>query len=73
MHVFVYIHSTCLFLFLFYNVFSAPRFSSYQQQDSQELLRYLLDALRNEEVYVSRVPVCISHWYSIVSMLAIEG
>jgi ubiquitin carboxyl-terminal hydrolase 16/45 len=28
----------------------APRFRSYQQQDSQELLRYLLDALKTEEI-----------------------
>ena len=31
----------------------APRFSGYHQQDSQELLRYLLDALRSEEITVS--------------------
>ena len=29
------------------------RFAGYKQQDSQELLRYLLDSLRNEEVDVS--------------------
>ena len=30
--------------------FSAPRFRGWQQQDSQELLRYLIDGLRQEEV-----------------------
>jgi ubiquitin carboxyl-terminal hydrolase 16/45 len=30
----------------------APRFSGYQQQDSHELLRYLLDNLRTEETKV---------------------
>ena len=30
----------------------APRFNGYQQQDSQELLRYLLDSLRAEEIFV---------------------
>ena len=32
--------------------FRASRFSGYHQQDSQELLRYLLDSLRSEEIYV---------------------
>ena len=31
----------------------APRFSSFQQQDSQELLRYLLDSMRSEEINVN--------------------
>ena len=31
----------------------APRFRGYQQQDSQELLRYLLDSLKMEEANVS--------------------
>ena len=30
-----------------------PRFKGYQQQDSHELLRYLLDAMKNEEQKVS--------------------
>lgn len=29
-----------------------PRFKGYQQQDSHELLRYLLDAMKNEELKV---------------------
>ena len=33
----------------------ASRFAGYKQQDSQELLRYLLDSLRNEEIGVRRV------------------
>ena len=39
----------------------APRFRGYQQQDGQELLRYLLDALRTEEVHVSLLAtyVCV--------------
>ncbi|XP_019499185.1 PREDICTED: ubiquitin carboxyl-terminal hydrolase 45 [Hipposideros armiger] len=32
----------------------APRFKSFQQQDSQELLHYLLDAVRTEETKVSK-------------------
>lgn len=31
----------------------APRFKGYQQQDSQELLHYLLDSIRVEETKVS--------------------
>ena len=31
----------------------APRFKGFQQQDSHELLRYLLDAIRGEEIKVS--------------------
>lgn len=31
----------------------AIRFKGYQQQDSQELLRYLLDGMRAEEIQVS--------------------
>ncbi|XP_022375959.1 ubiquitin carboxyl-terminal hydrolase 45 isoform X4 [Enhydra lutris kenyoni] len=33
----------------------APRFKSFQQQDSQELLHYLLDAVRTEETKISSV------------------
>ncbi|MGH0174608.1 UNVERIFIED_CONTAM: hypothetical protein FKN15_069631, partial [Acipenser sinensis] len=33
----------------------APRFKGYQQQDSQELLHYLLDAMRVEETKISTV------------------
>ena len=33
--------------------FRAPRFKGHDQQDSQELLRYLLDSLRTEEINVS--------------------
>lgn len=36
---------------LFLNL-RAPRFKSFQQQDSQELLHYLLDAVRTEETKV---------------------
>lgn len=32
--------------------FRAPRFKGYQQQDSQELLHYLLDSIRVEETKV---------------------
>ncbi|XP_059588253.1 ubiquitin carboxyl-terminal hydrolase 45 isoform X3 [Alligator mississippiensis] len=33
----------------------APRFKGFQQQDSQELLHYLLDAMRTEETKISTV------------------
>lgn len=32
----------------------APRFKGYQQQDSHELLRYLLDGMKAEEIKVKR-------------------
>lgn len=35
----------------------ASRFKGFQQQDSQELLRYLLDGLRTEETSVSGLMV----------------
>lgn len=34
-------------------LYRASQFSGYKQQDSQELLRYLLDSLRSEEIDVS--------------------
>ena len=46
--------------------FRAPRFRGYQQQDSQELLRYLLDSLRMEEVKVIQVYV-FEIWYMVGS------
>lgn len=35
----------------------APRFKGYQQQDSQELLHYLMDSIRVEEIKVSLLGV----------------
>ncbi|KAI9520832.1 hypothetical protein NQZ68_013237 [Dissostichus eleginoides] len=35
---------------------AAPRFKGYQQQDSQELLHYLLDSIRVEETKYSEPP-----------------
>uniref|UniRef100_A0A8C5RUS1 Ubiquitin specific peptidase 16 n=1 Tax=Laticauda laticaudata TaxID=8630 RepID=A0A8C5RUS1_LATLA len=42
----------CTFLNLYLCIFHnrATRFKGYQQQDSQELLRYLLDGMRTEEI-----------------------
>ena len=37
-----------------------PRFKGYQQQDSHELLRYLLDAMKNEEQKVSYADCSLS-------------
>lgn len=34
--------------------FRAPRFRGYQQQDSHELLRYLLDSMKTEEIKVGQ-------------------
>lgn len=43
-----------IYIHVFLCVFSrAPRFKGYQQQDSQELLHYLLDSIRVEETKVS--------------------
>uniref|UniRef100_A0A8B9RCL3 Ubiquitin carboxyl-terminal hydrolase n=1 Tax=Astyanax mexicanus TaxID=7994 RepID=A0A8B9RCL3_ASTMX len=39
----------------------APRFKGYQQQDSQELLHYLLDSVRVEESKVSALCLLSSH------------
>lgn len=43
----------------------AIRFKGYQQQDSHELLRYLLDGMRSEEMQVSAnfivVQTCLLH------------
>ena len=33
-----------------YTTFRAPRFKGYQQQDSHELLRHLLDGMKAEEI-----------------------
>ena len=37
----------------------SPRFSGGHQQDSHELLRHLMDGLRNEEKEVSYTPITI--------------
>lgn len=42
---------------------NAPKFGTYQQQDSQELLTYLLNALKNEEVY--RIKMAILEVYNV--------
>ena len=34
-------------------VFRAPRFKGFQQQDSHELLRHLMDGMKAEEIKVS--------------------
>lgn len=51
------ISSIFFFFFCSFFVYSsssrAPRFKGYQQQDSQELLHYLMDSIRVEEIKVS--------------------
>lgn len=49
----------------------APAFKSFQQQDSQELLHYLLDAVRTEETKVRFLNVY--HVYSLRRRYKIEG
>lgn len=49
----------------------APRFKSFQQQDSQELLHYLLDAVRTEETKVRFLYVY--HTYSLRRGYKTEG
>lgn len=50
----------------------APRFKGYQQQDSQELLHYLMDSIRVEETKVSlflrntKENICI--WQSVIAL-----
>ena len=49
----LYTYTACFsFLELFTIVCRAPRFKGFRQQDSQELLRYLLDSVREEEIKV---------------------
>lgn len=43
-------------LSIYTSINRAIRFKGYQQQDSQELLRYLLDGMRAEEIQVSVIP-----------------
>ena len=53
----------------------APRFKGFRQQDSQELLRYLLDSVRTEEIKVcvyERVIFCTSYvcaWKAFIKSL----
>jgi uncharacterized UBP type Zn finger protein len=49
-------------------VFRAPRFKGFQQQDSHELLRYLIDVVRNEEIKVG-LYVCVCMCVSVVCVL----
>lgn len=50
-------------------LYSAPRFNSYQQQDSHELLRYLLDALKSEEIQVRPWHACTVFINILISIL----
>uniref|UniRef100_A0A8C4QZL7 Ubiquitin carboxyl-terminal hydrolase n=1 Tax=Eptatretus burgeri TaxID=7764 RepID=A0A8C4QZL7_EPTBU len=47
----------------------APRFKGFQQQDSQELLRYLLDGVRDEEIKMVR----ITEGFLDLSLPVVEG
>lgn len=46
-------------LSIYISINRAIRFKGYQQQDSQELLRYLLDGMRAEEIQVSGNSSCL--------------
>ena len=45
----------------------ATRFKGYRQQDSQELLRYLLDSVRNEELRVNLKVLFLIGWSNFIS------
>ena len=45
----------------------ATRFKGYRQQDSQELLRYLLDSVRNEELRVNLQVFLLIGWSNFIS------
>lgn len=45
----------------------ATRFKGYRQQDSQELLRYLLDSVRNEELRVNLQVFFLIGWSNFIS------
>ena len=42
---------------MYLTLFRTPRFKGFQQQDSHELLRHLLDGMKAEEVKVSDGPI----------------
>ena len=48
---FTFLTLKCLVMLFVFN--RAPRFKGFQQQDSHELLRYLLDGMKAEEIKAS--------------------
>lgn len=48
--------------------FRAPRFKGFQQQDSQELLRYLLDSVKTDQLKVGHNHTVLKIYYIVTAI-----